>query len=379
MKKWTTTWGTSSACAPRSECNYAKNLTLRYAIPVLNDGEQVRVTLSNFYSDEKCVINSVSVGKAEKTGSRKTYGIKKLSFGGNGECIMDAHSVITSDAVDFNVKKGDILNVSLYIKDVTKMATGTPLTGKYSYGFICEDDHTLSEDFPLVKEHVSSRHYFIEGVDVLSENANGFIFFGDSITSFYWTDELKSLLLEEKENSHNLAIVRKSIAGGEVWIDYDCWAFRHYGESGVKRFEREITEPAGCDSILVFHGINDIIHPNGTTYRPYSFMPTAEKMIEGFEFYVKKAREHGKKIYFATILPFKGWRTYDEDRNEIRKKLNEWIRTTDLIDGYVDFDKAMQDDTDPDKIYAPLTEEGLHPSVEGARILAKAFYDRFVK
>jgi len=379
MKKWITTWGCSSAPAPRNECNCAKNLTLRYAIPVLNNGEKVRVTLSNFYSNENCVINSVSVGKAHNLGDRKTYDIRKLSFQGKDECELSAGAVATSDELDYVVKKGDILNVSLYIKDITKMATATPLTGKYSYGFICEDDHTMSEDFPLVKEHVSARHYFITGVDVLAENASGFTFFGDSITSFYWTDELKSLLLDEKENSHNLSIVRKAIAGGEVWVDYDCWAFRHYGESGVKRFEREINEPCGCDNILVFHGINDIIHPNGTTYRPYSFLPTAEKMIEGFEFYVKKAREHNKKIYFTTILPFKGWRTYDEERNEIRKKLNEWIRTTDLIDGYVDFDKAMQDENDPDKIPAPLTEEGLHPSVAGAKVLAKAFYDKFIK
>jgi lysophospholipase L1-like esterase len=63
----------------------------------------------------------------------------------------------------------------------------------------------------------------------------------------------------------------------------------------------------------------------------------------------------------------------------LRKKLNEWIRSTDLIDGYVDFDKVMQDENDPDKIPAHLTEEGLHPSVQGAKVLAKAFYDKFVK
>ena len=129
MKKWITTWGCSSACAPRSECNYAKNLTLRYAIPVLNDGEKVRVTLSNFYSNEDCVINSVSVGKADKTGSRKTHDIYALSFNGKDECSIKAGAVATSDELDYVVKKGDILNVSLYIKDITKMATGTPLTG----------------------------------------------------------------------------------------------------------------------------------------------------------------------------------------------------------------------------------------------------------
>ena len=94
MKSWITTWGSSSAPAPRNECNYAKNLTLRYAIPVLNDGDKVRVTLSNFYSDEKCVINSVSVGKANKVGDRKTYEITKLTFGGIHECEMDAHTTV---------------------------------------------------------------------------------------------------------------------------------------------------------------------------------------------------------------------------------------------------------------------------------------------
>jgi lysophospholipase L1-like esterase len=45
----------------------------------------------------------------------------------------------------------------------------------------------------------------------------------------------------------------------------------------------------------------------------------------------------------------------------------------------VDFDKVMQDENDPNKIPAHLTEEGLHPSVQGAKVLAKTFYDKFVK
>ena len=65
--------------------------------------------------------------------------------------------------------------------------------------------------------------------------------------------------------------------------------------------------------------------------------------------------------------------------DEIRKKINEWIRTTSLIDGYVDFDKVLQDELDPDKIPAPLTEDNLHPSLAGAKLLAKAFYDKFIK
>ena len=378
MKKWTTVWGTSSAPAPRNECNYGKDITFRYAIPMLCDGDKIRITLSNLYSDEECVINSVTVGRAEKVGDRKTTDIISLPFNGRKSGKIDAFSSITSDPIPYKVKKGEILNVSFYIKDITKMATATPLTGKYSYGFICGGDQTEKEDFALYREHTASRHYFLSQVDVECENASGWTFFGDSITSFYWTDEAKSLLLSETDGNQ-ISIVRKAIAGGEVWTDYSNWAIRHYGESGVKRFEREINEAHNCDNVLVFHGINDIIHPNGTTYRPLSLLPTVEKMIDGFKFYAKTAHKNGKKIYFTTILPFKGWRSYDEQRNEIRKNLNEWIRTTDLIDGFVDFDKVLQDETDPDKIPAHLTEDNLHPSLEGAKLLAKAFYDKFIK
>lgn len=377
MKQWYTTWGTSSAPAPRGECNYAKNVTFRYGIPVLNNGEKIRVRLSNIYSNEDCVINSVSIGFSKKIGDRKTYDIKTLTFNGKNECKIKAFSSVESDSIDFCVKKGDILNLSFYIKDVTKMATATPLTGDYSYGFFCEGNHVENEDFPLEKELTTNKYYFTSQVDVYGENENGFIFFGDSITSFCWTDELKKLLVEDKKSTPS--IVRKSIAGGEVQIDYQAWGFRHYGESGVKRFERDILEAHNCDKIFVFHGINDIIHPNGTTYRPLSFMPTAEKMIDGLKFYVDVARKHGKKIYFATILPFKGWRSYDEDRNKIRKEINDWIRSTDIIDGYVDFDKALLDETDADKIPDAYTSDHLHPSLMGAKILANTFYDKFFK
>ena len=377
MKQWTTTWGTSSAPAPRSECNYAKNTTFRYGIPILSNGEKVRISLSNLYSNEDCSIVSASIGFSKGIGEKKTYGVIPLTFKGKSECEIKAFSFATSDEIDLKVKKGDILNVSFYIKDVTKMATATPLTGKYSYGFICEGNYTMSEDLPLVKELTTSRYYFISQVDVLGENESGFTFFGDSITSFCWTDELKTLLIENEKSCP--AIVRKSIAGGEVWIDYDAWNFRHYGASGIKRFEREICESNNCDNIFVFHGINDIIHPNNTTYRPLSNLPSIEKMIDGFKYYVDVARKHNKKIYFTTILPFKGWRTYDNERNEIRKALNEWIRTTSLIDGYVDFDMAIRDENDFDKIPAPLTDDNLHPSLLGAKLLAKTFYDKFFK
>ena len=379
MKKWTTVWGSSSGPAVRTECNYGKNITFRYAIPVLCDGEQIRITLSNLYSDEKCVINSLTVGKAEKVGERKTLDIKSLTFSGKTEGVIDKFSCLTSDPISYPVKKGDILNVSFYIKDITKMATSTILIGTYSYGFFCEGDYSKSEDFPLFTERVASRHFFLTQLDVLSENATGWNFFGDSITSYYWADDVKTLLMNETENKHNIAICRKTIAGARVLGEYKNWSTIQYGASGFNRFEREILEAYNCDKILVFIGINDIIHPNGTVYRPMSNLPTPEQMIDAYKFYIDIARKHNKQIYFSTIIPFKGWRSYNEERNEIRKGINAWIRSTDLIDGYIDFDEVIRDKDDFDKMPAHLTEDNLHPSKEGAMMMAQAFYDKFIK
>ena len=63
-------------------------------------------------------------------------GIIPLTFNGQKSGKIGAFSTITTDPIPYNIKKGEILNVSFYIKDITKMATATPLTGKYSYGFI---------------------------------------------------------------------------------------------------------------------------------------------------------------------------------------------------------------------------------------------------
>ena len=102
---------------------------------------------------------------------------------------------------------------------------------------------------------------------------------------------------------------------------------------------------SGADTIIIQHGINDIIHPVGVQvnpFRPWSDLPTAQELIDGLRMYVEKAREYGLKVHIGTLLPIYGWRTYEPFRNDLRNAVNEWIRTTDEIDGYIDFDAALR-------------------------------------
>ena len=75
----------------------------------------------------------------------------------------------------------------------------------------------------------------------------------------------------------------------------------------------------------------------------------------------------------ATILPFKGWRTYNEERNRIRLTVNQWIRENKEADGYIEFDGALQDTSDTYALSAPYASaDKLHPSTEGAQKMAQS-------
>ena len=57
---------------------------------------------------------------------------------------------------------------------------------------------------------------------------------------------------------------------------------------------------------------------------------------------------HQKGIYVfgATITPFKGNSYYSADHEKGRSTLNRWIRNTKMLDGVIDFDKAVRNPED---------------------------------
>ena len=142
---------------------------------------------------------------------------------------------------------------------------------------------------------------------------------------------------------------------------------------GSNRFHHEVPTD-GADTVIIQQGINDIIHPVGekvNVFRPMSDLPTVEELIEGLKKYIVQARSYGYKVYVGTLLPMGGWRTDAPFRQEMRHTYNDFIRTTDLIDGCIDFDKALRDPENPDW-FLPEYDSGdhLHPSAAGYRRMA---------
>ena len=371
-QKWVAAWGTSPSIADAQPAQYAKDITLRYVLKMGIRGSAVRLRFDNLFGTEPAQLTRVTVcaaGAAETT---------PVFFGGEATGTIPAGGSLISDELSMDVVPGMDLVVNMYLGSFTHMINGVGCSGPLSGGHFALGDLTDRTVFSLLEGKEIGTYFFLTEVDVLtSENTHALIAFGDSITSQSWPDHLALRLLES--GREDLAIIRRGIGGSRVLREYSHLQHRHYGPGGMARFEREVNIP-GADRVLILHGINDIIHPDGVhPARPMADLPTPEELIDGLRAYINAAHSYGMKAYLATLTPILGWRTDAPDRQALRAAVNEWIRTTDEADGVVDFAAATCDPAEP-RALKPECDSGdhLHPSLNGARVMAYSIPEEYL-
>ena len=371
--KWVNGWGLGVTHPPLSEAQWTKNTTVRYVLINSLDAGAVRLKFSNRFGDEPVELSEVTVAISDD-GKCKILSdtVKNVTFNGSFSGIIEPHGELVSDPVDFDIRSGQKLSVSIYFDKFTQMNTGFTYENTYMVRRFIEGNHTHSADLDFYKMSFSAAYNFLWSVDFLTyEDSYSVAAFGDSITSQEWVDILAEKLIEVGNGKR--AVVRRAVSGSRIKGCYPALSYFHYGEGGMTRFVREVDHD-GVDAVIILHGINDIIHPDGKNpMRPMSNMPSSESLAEGVTEYITEAKKLGMRTYLATLLPFKNWRTYDENRNSIRNEFNDWIRTQNVSDGFIDFDKAVRDKSDP-AAFEPACNRGdnLHASVEGYRRMAQA-------
>lgn len=369
---WASVWGNAVSIAENRPESFSKNITLRYPIYTQFGGTALRLTFDNYCGTEPITI--------EKTTVYVNGSFYPVMFGGERAVSIPAGERAVSDELSCDVTAQTTFDVSFYLKDYTQMRSVVFTCGPISEGSYALGDHTETADFPIDISRTTHYFYFLTNVSVYTKAQNRTVVcFGDSITAQDWPDYLTMRCIQEGYD--HTAIIRRATSGSRILREYNCITYESYGLRGENRFPHEV--PAdGVDTVIIQQGINDIIHPVGTAvnpFRPMSDLPTVEELIEGLKYYIKEARSYGYKVYIGTLLPIKGWRTYAPFREEMRNAYNEWIRTTDLIDGCVDFDKAVHDPNDP-SAFLPEYDSGdhLHPSPAGYRAMAAAIPDEIL-
>ena len=363
-KKWVSVWGNAVSVAENRPERYAKDITIRYPIHIPFAGEAVRLTFDNYCGTEAITISKTTVMYGGKVYPVYFSGVRAVSVAAGEKQI--------SDPLPIELTEDEVIQVSFYLADFTMMRSVVYACGPLSEGVYANGDATETIHLDRNTSRTTHLFYFLSNVSILTASENRTIVcYGDSITAQDWPDHLALRCFTE--GYRNTAIVRRATSGSRILRQYDCLTYESYGLKGSNRFHHEVPTD-GADTVIIQQGINDIIHPVGAqlnVFRPMSDLPTVEELIEGLKGYIAQARGYGYRVYVGTLLPMGGWRTDAPFRQLMRHEYNTFIRTTDLIDGYIDFDMALRDPENPDR-FLPEYDSGdhLHPSAAGYKRMA---------
>ena len=363
-KRWVSVWGNAVSVAENRPERYAKDITVRYPIHIPFAGDALRLTFDNYCGTEPITLNKVTV----------LYGGRfyPVFFDKERSVTIPAGENRVSDPLSIEVLAGEVVQVSFYLKDFTLMRSVVFTCGPLSEGLYANGDETETIHIDIETSRKTHLFYFLSNVSVYTAEENrAIVCYGDSITAQDWPDYLALRCFNE--GYRRTGIIRRATSGSRILREYHCLTYESYGLMGSNRFHHEVPTD-GADTVIIQQGINDIIHPVGekvNVFRPMSDLPTVEELIEGLKAYIAQARSYGYRVYVGTLLPMGGWRTDAPFRQEMRHSYNDFIRTTDLIDGCIDFDKALRDPENLDW-FLPEYDSGdhLHPSAAGYRRMA---------
>ena len=132
-----------------------------------------------------------------------------------------------------------------------------------------------------------------------------------------------------------------------------------------ERFDRDILAQQGVTDLVIFEGVNDIggIGDDGAN--------TVRMLTKFYTLFAKKAKEKGMRVYGGTIMPFKNSSFYSDTHEKARQAVNKWIRTADVYDGVIDFDKATLDPQNPEALQENLQSDWLHPNPDGYKVMGE--------
>ncbi|MPZ46439.1 MAG: SGNH/GDSL hydrolase family protein [Betaproteobacteria bacterium] len=361
---WVGTW--TAAPAPAEGIVGFNNQTLRMNPRASIGGERLRVRISNAYGNRPLAIGGARVALRDKGPDIVLGTDRKLTFGGSDGTAIAAGAVAFSDPVDLPVKPLADLAVSLHLPG--EVLANFAITGRYARqtNYVSPPgDYTRETVMPV--GNLTDQWVFLCGIDVLAPaEAGGVVALGDSLTDgnistidafCRWPDQLARRLVQR--GGRPVGVMNNGLGGNRILHDLR-------GDSGLRRFDRDVLSQPGVTHVIVMLGTNDL---RNRWAKPEEEV-TGEQMIAGLQQMAVRAHSRGLKIIGATLTPF-GNETYmanawNPTREKHRVTVNAWIRESSAFDGVADFDAALRDSELPTQMRA-LDDcgDGLHPSDSG--------------
>jgi len=370
--KWVTSWtGSVQGPYPVGNPSAPPDLSLVFPTPAVGAvdqsfrlivkpdiwGKEARIRLSNALGTKPVTFDGVFVGLHMASSAVVKSTNHAVKFGGRDSVTVAPGASVWSDAIALGFVKdpsekllaGRKLAVSFHIAGESgpmtwhaKALTTSYVTAPHA-GAMGHDEGELA--FPFA----TASWYFLDAVDMKAPaDTRLVVTFGDSITDGTattmngddrWPDVLSRRL--HALYGDKIAVVNAGIGGNQIAGPAEYSPTKPFpgGPAAGQRIERDVLTLSGVSAMIWLEGINDF-SKNGNREADVA-KAEMKAIVERI-----RARHPKMKIYGATVVSALGSTSAAHgfpEQNEKRKSLNEFIRTSGIFDGVIDFDKETLD------------------------------------
>jgi len=352
---------------------WLEDATIRQVVRVGLNGPRLRLRLSNVHGTSPLAIagGTVALSADNRSARIEAASLKQVTFDGRAAIVIPAGAEAWSDPVELAVAAGTDLAVSLHLPGAPAPPTGHP--GSRATTYFVHGDRVSAEDLPGA--NTAPRWLVVAGIEVFAPEARAVAVLGDSITDGFgvqpdtnlrWTDHLAARLQADPA-LRQVAVLNAGIGGNRLLLD-------GLGPNALARLERDVLSQPGITHLIVLEGVNDLgmltRDAPATTEQHATLVGQA---IEALRQIALRARARGIAVIGGTIPPFGTSTLYHPDAasEADRQAINAWIRAPGNFDAVIDFDASLRDSANPARLDPALDSgDGLHPSLEGYRVMA---------
>lgn len=263
---WVGTWATAPVPAEETTLN---GQTVRNICRISIGGEQLRVRISNTFGKGDLTVGAAHLALRNQGASVVPDSGRTLTFNGSPGITIAAGALVVSDPVDLDVAPLADIAVSVYLPDAIPkdfQLTGHDPAHQTNY-ISTVGNFASSDDLPIDQE--TEVFLFVTGIEVLAPyGTGGIVAFGDSLTegniseldaNHRWPDQL-ARRLAARHDGRTLGVVNLGTGGGRLLHD-------GHGDSGLRRFDRDVLSQPGVTHVVVLLGINDLRNSHGRGFR----------------------------------------------------------------------------------------------------------------
>ena len=384
-ENWVQIWGQSHSCLSHFYYPSDKK-TYRFIISSAISGDELRLRLSNQFSENDVHIGGITACVCDSTG-KLTGEITDVTFGGKRSFVIEKGSRILCDRCSLCLTDGDFAALSIYVEkgalksgnllDSIRLITASG--NRTGESFIENERRKRDKVIEIAGKVFNLALHkplpLIESVEVRNHTgARAITVFGDSLSQQgFWTNRFEERIREAFPGS--FTVINKSIMGNRILHDFSprfpCRGL--FGESAIKRLQRDVLDFPDTEFVILSVGINDFVQP-GTIVAPKTEKSEASQVLSAVLDITDKIKSAGKKVIVFNTPMFGACVDARPYKLEAAKDYNRYLKENEE-QFYCLFDQASVV-ADPEKpLYTKaeyLGNDKLHYNEAGGRRVAES-------